>query len=90
MNMVLLLLALTYFAAIGIVIIFFARHFIGWLNNTIPSAGRSGFFVEIFSMFFNHCLTKRGREHKNKSIRWLGVFIIMVIAFTLVIARLKR
>jgi len=87
--MVLLFLALSYFAVIGIVIIFFARHFMGWLNNTIPYAGRSGLFVEIFSMFFNNCLTKQGIEHKNKSIRWLGVVIIMVTAFSLVIARLK-
>lgn len=60
-----------------------------WLNNTIPSAGRSGLFVEIFSMFFNQNLTKEGIEHKTKSIRWLGVFIIMAIAFSFAIARLK-
>ena len=61
----------------------------GWLRNTIPSEAKLGVFVEVFSMFYDRNLTEEGVEHKNKSIRWLGVFIIMAVVFSLVIARLK-
>jgi len=69
LNIILLILSLNYFAAIGIAVILFARHFMGWLNNSIPSSESRGNVSEIFSLFINRNLTKAVIDHKNKTIR---------------------